>query len=71
MQFDSLEMFFQGESELIHHEVLVNNSLVPESGGWRVVEDWKVVEDLGEAALKWSFVYFGQGSLVCAGQACS
>ena len=39
MQFDSLEMFFQGESELIHHEVLVNNSLVPESEGWRVVED--------------------------------
>ena len=62
-------MFFQGESELIHHEVLVNNSLVPESEGLGVVESWKVVEDLVAAAPMWSSVYFGQGSLVCGGQA--
>ena len=48
-----------------------SNSLVPESEGWRVVEGWRVAEELGSAALKWSSVYFGQGSLVCAGQACN
>jgi len=39
------------------------------SEGWGVVESWKVVEDLVAAAPMWSSVDFGQGSLVCGGQA--
>ena len=44
-------------------------SLLPGSEGWGVVESWKVVEDLVAAAPMWSSVDFGQGSLVCGGQA--
>ena len=45
-------------------------SPLPGSEGWGVVDSWKVVEDLVAAAPMWSFVDFGQGSLVCGGQAC-